>query len=224
MNFETDYTEERNIDTFKGGTFQRYRVIHWLEDVLKNFFSDPTNIKDERISKLLQLHDREAVQRFFLIGVPYAQDATMAGTTPMIVVSLGETSYPVNTFNLGASLPIAANNAMSRSSDIKHKVTRCNISIVTESYDGTVLLTDLVEDFLTLNEKLFKIDNPSISEFHVLGCSAPSMVKQGTASNAKSLYQMTIMISIAGGISWVTDTQGPVYRGMHVQNNIANSN
>lgn len=51
---EFDYTTKRDDDTLMGGALQGYRLIHWLADVLRNWFSDPINIKDERISKLLK--------------------------------------------------------------------------------------------------------------------------------------------------------------------------
>ena len=213
-----DYTEAGNHDSLRnrGGAMQNYRLMHWLADILKNFFSDPINIKDERICKLMNLQDSddEHLDSLFDVGTPYAQDTKKACSTPMIIVSLGQTQYPVKDFGIRSSPVMAENGAVHMSQSLKVKVVSCTISVATESYDGTMLLGGLIEDFLLINEKLFVQENSTLSEFTVQGSTEPQEIKVGTAANAKTIYQMKIAIQMAGSISWTTDTQGPLFRGI----------
>jgi hypothetical protein len=109
---------------------------------------------------------------------------------------------------------MAENGAVHMSQSLKVKVVGCTVSVATESYDGTMLLGGLIEDFLLINEKLFVQDNNTLSEFRVQGSTEPQEIKVGTAANAKTIYQMKIAIQMAGSISWTTDTQGPLFRGI----------
>ena len=217
MTITTDYTAKANANSMRRGTAQQYRLVHWLKDILKNFLCDPVNIKDERISKLLRLQDgasEETLRALFTVGLPYSKDSIKAGITPAIIVSLGDTAYPHTSFN---SLPPAITSEIgsrSMSSGVKYKAMGCGVSVLTESYDGTILLCGLVEDFLNINENLLLADSGMLSEFKVTGSSAPQELKAGGAHNAKTIYQSTIKISTLGGISWSTDTQGPVFRGL----------
>jgi hypothetical protein len=213
-----DYTEAGNQDSLRnrGGAMQNYRLMHWLADILKNFFSDPINIKDERICKLMNLQDSddEHLDSLFDVGTPFSQDTKKACSTPMIIVSLGQTQYPVKDFGIRPSPVMAENGAVHMSQSLKVKVVGCTVSVATESYDGTMLLGGLIEDFLLINEKLFVQDNNTLSEFRVQGSTEPQEIKVGTAANAKTIYQMKIAIQMAGSISWTTDTQGPLFRGI----------
>lgn len=218
-----DYTKEASQDTLKGGSLQGYRLMHWLSDILRNWFSDPINIKDERLARLLFRQDGDEdtqLKAVFDIGTPYSKDTKKACTTPMILVSLGDTKYPVTGFNAMGAGPIALNGATPASLGIKYKTITCIIYIITETYDGTVLLANLIEDFLNVNEKALIADNGTISEFHVLGLSAPSEVPENADATAKPAYQAGIQISVTGGISWTTDTQGPVFRGVSIAKSI----
>ena len=214
---EFDYTTKATQDTLKPGTLQGYRLVHWLADVLRNWMSDPINIKDERLCNLLLLQDGEGetmLKAKFDVGTPYAQETTKACTTPMIIVSLGETQYPVSTISQSVGATIAQNGAQAMYKGVKYRSIACHVTVYTESYDGTLLLAGLIEDFLVVNEQQLVMDNGSISEFHVVGSTAPSELKIGSNSNAKPTYQSTISVKVVGGISWHTDTQGPVFRGV----------
>lgn len=216
---ETDYTAEARTDTLRGGAMQSYRLLHWLADILRNWFSDPINIKDERIARLLRLQDGdtdETLDALFDIGTPYSQESKKACTTPMILVGLGESKFLNNPLNITGGVT-ALNGARVMHAGARFKQTALTVAVITESYDGTVLLAGLIEDFLCINEMALAKDNGSISEFHVHGSTAPQEIKQGTASNAKPVYQTTISLSAVGGISWTTDTQGPVFRGLTMQ-------
>lgn len=223
MPIEVDYTAQDNPNTLKGGAMQGYRLVHWLADILRNFLADPINVKDERIARILHLQDGdtpETLRALFDIGTPYSQETKKACTTPMILIGLGDTSYPVKQFNLMGSQPTALNGAIPMYKGMKYRTIDCTVSVDTESYDGTVLLAGLIEDFLCINEHQFVRDNPMIAEFHVVGSSAPKEVGIGQGSNAKPVYQTVIQVRTVGGISWYTDTQGPVFRGVSVEQNI----
>lgn len=214
-----DYTSQGNVDTLKnrGGAMQNYRLMHWLADILRNFLCDPVNIKDERICKLMNLRDgieEDQLNALFEVGTPFSQDSKKACSTPMIIVSLGQTQYPVRSIGSQLSPVMAENGAVHMSRNIKFKTVACTVSVATESYDGTMLLGGLIEDFLLINERLFVQDNNTISEFNVQGSSEPQEIKIGTSANAKTIYQMKIAIQMAGNISWTTDTQGPLFRGI----------
>ena len=212
-----DYTKKANPDTLKPGALQGYRLVHWLADILRNWFSDPINLKDERLCRLLRLQDGDtetSLKALFDIGTPYSQDTKKACTTPMIIVGLGQTSYPVKNFNAIGSGPVAENGAIPMYTGMKYKTIDCQITVLTESYDGTLLLAGLIEDFLCINERLLAADNGMIAEFNVLGSTAPQELRIGAESNAKPIYQTVISIRTVGGLSWYADTQGPVFRGI----------
>lgn len=216
-----DYTKEADKNTLKGGTLQGYRLMHWMADVLRNWFSDPINIKDERLARLLYRQDGDEetqLKAVFDIGTPYSKDTKKACLTPMILVSLGDTRYPIHNFNAMGAGAIALNGATPAAMGIKYKTIAMGVYVVTETYDGTVLLSNLIEDFLNVNENILIADNRSISEFHVVGSSAPTEIPENAEANAKPVYQAGIQISVTGGISWTTDTQGPVFRGLSIVN------
>jgi hypothetical protein len=216
-----DYTSAGNPDSLKdrGGAMQSYRLMHWLSDILKNFFSDPINIKDERICKLMNLQDtdEEHLDALFDVGTPFSQDTKKACGTPMIIVSMGQTQYPVKNFGVNQSGIMAENGAVHMSQSLRIKTVACTVAVATESYDGTLLLGGLIEDFLLINENLFVQDNHTISEFRVQGSTEPQEIKIGSSANAKTIYQLKIGILMAGSISWTTDTQGPLFRGIKFQ-------
>lgn len=135
----------------------------------------------------------------------------------MIIIGLGETQFPVPTVNLAGAGPIAECGAQPMYMGMRHKMIGCYISVATESYDGTVLLTGLIEDFLCINEYQLVQDNGMISEFRVRKTEPPKLIQQGTAVHAKPVYQAIIHVSAVGGVSWTTDTQGPVFRGIRVK-------
>ena len=222
MKITTDYTAEANLDTLKGGTFDPYRLLYWLKNVLENFMSDPINIHDPRLCHLLNMQngdDPQHLDALFEIGVTYSERTVKACTTPLIIISLGEAQYPVRGINEPGAGPIALNGAIPMYKGQQHKSLTLYVSIITEKYDSTVVLTNAVEKYLVINSNALVRDNGMISEFHLLGISAPQMIDAGTKSNAKPVYEQKIAITVTGGISWTTDTQGPVFRGIRIQQN-----
>lgn len=218
----TDYRQTANPDTMKGGAITSYRMLYWLKDILCNFMSDPINIKDDRICKILNMQDGatpEQLNALFNVGVAYSPETVKACTTPQILISLGPRQYPTGSINQIGSPPVATGWSSPMYQGCKHKVVNMVITIITEKHDSTVVFTDLIEDFLLINEINLVRDNGMISEFHVTGVSEPQFMKIGTSANAKELYLQKIGVTSVGGISWTTDTQGPVYRGITKQVN-----
>ena len=219
----TDYRQSSNPDTMKGGAITSYRMLYWLKDILCNFMSDPINIKDDRICKILNMQDGatpEKLNALFNVGVAYSPETAKACTTPQILISLGPRQYPGGSINQIGSPPVAIGWSSPMYQGCKHKVVNMIITIITEKHDSTVVFTDLIEDFLLINELNLVRDNGMISEFHVTGVSEPQFMQIGSSMNAKELYLQKISVTSVGGISWTTDTQGPVYRGVTQQVNI----
>jgi hypothetical protein len=220
MKVTTDYTKQANPDTMYGGAISSYRMLYWLKDILCNFMSDPINIKDERICKILNMQDGatpEQLNALFDVGVAYSESTKKACTTPMIFISLAPHQFPVRGINQIGASQTAIGGFKPMSMGCKHKIINMIITIMTEKYDSTVVFTDLFEDFLLINEDLFKLDNRMISEFHVTGVSAPEEQKIGQSAHAKVIYASKISVTAIGGISWTTDTQGPIFRGVEAQ-------
>lgn len=209
----TDYTGK---DSLKGALLNKYRFSHWLVDILRNFMSDPINIKDERLCKLLLAQDGSGVDEcraLFKVEVPFTADTRKACTTPAIFVSAGATEYPVRAFNaLGGDTKTLIGAKAAYSNSVLRKMAG-NIAVITESCDGTQLLAGLIEDFLVVNAFQLQQDG-MVSQLSVTGSSETKRIETGEAANAKDVYQIVIGITAIGGISWTTDTQGPVYRGI----------
>lgn len=216
----TSYTKASKVDTMQGGAISSYRMLYWLRDILANFMCDPINIKDARICKILNMQDGatpEQLNALFAIGVAYNESTKKSCTTPLIFISLGARQYPVRGINQIGSEPVALCGATPMHMGTKHKTINMVITIMTEKHDSTVVLTDLMEDFLLINETELIQDNGMISEFHVTGVSAPEMLQIGTGAHAKVIYQQKISIMTTGGIAWTRDTQGPIFRGVETQ-------
>lgn len=214
---ETNYTAEANIDTFKSGDFQPYRILHWMKDLLQNFFSASINLKDERLCGLLGFQDGKLptkLDAMFRVGVPFNPKSVIkAGTTPAIIVSVTDTSYPVPT--VCAAYPGQnALGGMARYQGAKHILMHMQIAVAAETYDGALLLSNLLEAFLATHEKEIMLDCASISQFNVTGSTGPQEISVDQSGNAKPLYQATIALSIVGGLSWLSYTQAPVFRGL----------
>lgn len=223
MAITTDYTAAANKDTLKGGAFDPYRLMYWLKNILENFLSDPINLKDARICKMLNFQDGdtpETLNALFDVGVGYSERTQKACTTPMILISLGEASYPVRGINEVGSGPVAWDGAIPMYKGMQHKELKLNITVLTEKYDSTVVFTNAIETFLIINSNQLVRDNGMISEFHVVALSAPQLEEPGKDTNAKAIYAQRITVSVTGGISWITDTQGPVFRGITPQVNM----
>lgn len=214
----TDYTAAANVDTLGPGQFQMYRIVHWLRDIICNLFSSSINIRDERLAGLLRLQDGELptqLDAMFRVDVPYNPKSIIkAGTTPAVIVSAGQSSYMNNTLTITGTVPTSLLKDAGAYTGCKLIKSTLQITTITESYDGTLLLSNLIEQFLATHELELRRDCPCLSQFTVLGASGPQEIPQDQLMNADSLYQSAIDISIAGSISWNTSTQGPLFRSL----------
>ena len=216
-NLQFDYTKETNKDTLCGAGLTQYRLVHWMVDILRNFMSDPVNMHDERLVRLLFGQDGkipETLDALFRIEPPYTRDVRKAGTTPAIMVSAGDETFPVGFVNIPPAVLPSTSGAAAAFSGHKIKQATLNIAVITESCDGTILLKDIIETFLVMHEQLLVWDNGSISEFHVTGASQVQAIQAGQAANAKPLYQQVLSVQVVGGLRWNVDTQGSVFNGM----------
>lgn len=221
MTVTTNYTKSANIDTLKGGTGQAYRVLHWITDVLKNFFSDPINIKDERLRSLLYKQDGntdETLNALFKIEAPFNPDSKKACTTPSVIVSVSDITYADPGFNLvGFHKKLDAGGDIIAAQSVFHKIINININILTESYEGTLLLSELICDFLQINKKSFLLDNKSVNGVVIQGLKGPDAIEVPNAFNAKPLYMSNLLLQVSAGVSNLIDTQGPTFRGVKQQ-------
>ena len=222
MKVVTDYTKQDNPDTLIGGAFSSYRMLYWLKDILCNFMSDPVNLKDDRICKILNFQNGatpEQLNALFRVDVAYSEKSPKACTTPMIFISLGPRQYTARGINQIGSEPVSICGFQPMNMGFRHKTVNMVITIMTEKYDSTIVFTDLFEDFLLTHEDLLKLDNGMISEFHVANVSEPEIIQIGQSPNPKVIYTQKISVIATGAISWTTDVQGPVYRGIDLQVN-----
>lgn len=217
----TDYTPQGNPDSLQPGILTAYRLMYWMVDVLKNFFADPINIKDERLQSLLWRQDDDSndarLHAVFDIGAGYSPTTVKAHTTPMMVVLVGDTTHDQEGLNLiGAPMNSLTGSVPMYQGSVT-KMIPLLISVTTESYDGTLLLAGIIADFLLMHEKLLITDCGMISTFKVLGVTAPK--KTDDEAQAKDTFESIIQISTSGSIGWVVDTQGPVFRGLRIKPN-----
>jgi len=216
MTVVTDYTERAQQNTLCSAPLTRYRFAHWLCDIVKNFMSDPEHIRDERLRGLLWPQDGvepDECRAVFKVGLPMSPDSRKAGVTPAILVSAGQQQYPVNSINagIGASYPESGTRVMYEGTAVRQVTGK--IAVVTESLDGTLLLCDILEDYLVTNTAGLVLDG-MVQSLKVEGSSEPVMIKAGEAGNAKELFQTVVSLTAIGGLSWEADTQGPVFRGL----------
>jgi hypothetical protein len=216
----TDYTSKGNPDSLEPGILTPYRLMYWMVDILKNFFADPINIKDERLQSLLWRQDDDSddarLHAVFDIGAGYSPTTVKAHTTPMMVVLVGDITNVEPGVNLQGAPMNAFRSAPMYLGNIV-KMIPLYISVTTETYDGTLLLAGIIADFLTMHEKLLVTDCGLISTFKVQGMTAPK--KTDDQAQAKDTFESIIQISTSGNLAWTVDTQGPVFRGLRIKPN-----
>ncbi len=214
----TDYTKQDNPNSLQPGVFSSYRIMYWMVDILKNFFRDPINIKDNRLQSLLWKQDDDSdearLHAVFDIGAGYAPFTQKAHTTPMMVVLVGDTTFVQGGINLQGAPRSSRSGAIPMYQGNVLKTMPLYISVTTESYDGTILLAGYIADFLLMHEKLLITDCGMLATFKVEGVSAPK--KTGDTAQAKDTYESIIQISTSGNVGWIVDTQGPVFRGLRL--------
>ena len=206
----TDYTEK---STLFQGFGQQYRISKYIKDILNNWFADQTNILDPRIKKLMYTKGQLS-KDCLKLGCAFDPNKIYAGTTPAIIVSVGDITYSPRHINQPGNPTFSKNPMRSPILDWVIKNIPIIISVITESYDGTLLLTELVEMFLKMNRNVIAHDINNISAIDVQQVGAVKEVPMGQAGNAKQLFASNIVMPVASILSWTSDTQGPVFRGV----------
>lgn len=214
---KTDYTDK---PTFQSGYAQQYRIQKYFKDILNNWFADSNNIKDPRILKLLYNSKGELNKDCIKTGCLYDPDGKYAGTTPAVVVGLGDIQYRHHPANRGGNVSFQSNRTQPPIYEWRLKVIPVSVTVITESYDETVLLTQLIQLFLTMNSVAIERDYNNLSSVAVMGVSAPQVIPSGQAGNAKQLFSSSISITASSALAWTFDTQGPVFKGITVTPNI----
>lgn len=217
MVITTDYTSKGSQDTLRTASLTRYRLAQWMSDILKNFFSDPVNIKDERLCGLLGISNDMDVpgicDSLVRVEMPYSSDARRACVTPAVLVSTGATKYTMVPINGGVG---AVSGSVMAQALFKRTVGRAidlNIAVLTESCDGTSMLADIIEDFLVINSVNFQGDG-MVQQLAVRGGTDTRRIPSTDGGNAKDLYQITLSAVASGALTWTEDTQGPTFRGV----------
>ena len=206
----TDYTEE---PTLFQGFGQQYRISKYIKDILNNWFADQRNILDPRIRKLMYVKG-QLNKDCLKLGCAFDPNKIYAGTTPAIIVSVGDITYNPRHINQPGNPAFNKNPMQSPILDWVIKNIPIIISVITESYDGTLLLTELVEMFLKMNLNVIAHDINNINAIDIQQVGAVKEVPTGQAGNAKQLFASNIVMPVASILSWTSDTQGPVFKGI----------
>lgn len=207
----TDYTQE---NTLNKGISQQYRLMKYFKDILNNWFADPINIQDSRLVSLLYDKQGNLNKDCIRTGTAFNPQKEYTGTTPAVIISLGDITYVKKTLGAGSTPGFDSNPMLPVVSDFKLKNIPIQISVITQNNDGTVLLTQLIQIFLGINCDSFVADNPSICAFNLSGVSRPQQIKASQVGNAKDLYMCQISTNAVGTLVWSKDSQGPVFKGI----------
>lgn len=206
----TDYT---NQNTFQSGIVQQYRLLKYIRDILINWFSDKRNIKDQRLHSLLYKDDQLNID-CIKIGSPFNTDSIYSGTTPSVYVGLQNIQYLGNGVNKGGNPQFGINPMQAPIMQYRLKNINFQINVTTQSYDGTVLLTELIQMFLVVNSSYIESDCNALNYFRVTGLTPIEVVQPSQIGNSKQIYNQKINVATCGAVTWVEDTQGPVFRGI----------
>lgn len=218
MAVTTDYTRQQ--DSFQPHIFQQYRLKKYFRDVLLNWLADPDNILDVRIRRML--FDAQGNLRRDLIktDTAFTKDSKYAGTTPSIVISGGAIQYSPRQVALSSAWPQSTSRSVIGHS--RRKAIGITFSVVTQDYDGTDLLAQLLQLFLLINAGAIVKDCKMISSFDVLRLDAPAAVE--TATQSKHVYGCNIHTQATGYVNWTEDTQGPIFKGLIQKANFNSNN
>lgn len=215
----TDYTTQ--LDTFQPGIFQQYRLKKYFRDVLLNWLSQPENILDNRIRKMLFQSNGQLKRQLIRVDTPFDKDSKYAGSTPSVVISGGPIQYQPRQVTLGPAWP-AIPTMRSAFGHTRKKSISLVFSVVAQDYDQVDLLTQLLQLFLLVNANSIVKDCPMLSSFDVLRLDAPTAVE--TSMHSKQVYSCSIHTQATGYVGWTEDTQGPVFKGLTKKVNFNSNN
>lgn len=205
-------------NTFPQNVLQQSRIIKYIRDIINNWFSDPINIRDQRLRR--QLFDNDQLKRGTIkIGTSFNDSNQFIGTTPDISVSLGDIIYQHPAINTIGNNAFASNPTLAPALNIHNKTIPIAITITTQSYDATMLLTQLLQLFIVANIDIIREDCAMLDTLRMHKITAPIPVQPGQAANARQLYKSVIQLVTVGHVMNAIDTQGPIFNGLQFTNN-----
>ena len=152
-------------------------------------------------------------------STPFDPDKVYSGTTPAILVSLGDIQYQASPVNTPGNMGFSTNPLQAPIKYNREKTVPMTVTVITQNYDGTILLAQLLQMFFVMNKPAIQADCNALSSFDIGQISAPTQVQEGQVGNAKKLYASNISIVTQCYVSWTMDTQGPVFKGVKVNSN-----
>lgn len=213
----TAYTEQ---STLVDGFGQQYRVSKYIKDILNNWFADSRNIKDQRLLKLMYNRKGQLNKDCIKMGCAFDPDKTYAGTTPAVTVGVGDITYSQRPVNEPGNPQFGDNPMQAPIMFWSIKTIPIIISVITQSYDGTLLLAQLIQLFLKMNCNAIQSDCNNVTAIDVQQVGAIQELSMGQAGNAKQVFASSITVPVSSVLSWTSDTQGPVFKGIGLTNNI----
>lgn len=214
MRVITDYTKQQ--DTFEPGIFSSYRLAKFIRGVVCNWAADQNNIQDKRLLGLFFGKDGKPNVDLCNIGTAFNKQSRYAGATPAITVSIGQAQYAPRDIALtgNAYIGMTQNNI---STSTRMKTIGVDVSVITQGYDSTMLLADMLQSYLLRNTIPIVEDCPMLAALDVTGIDATSVVE--TQTQAKQVYGTVVHLVATGYVCWTIDTQGPVFRGITLEHN-----
>lgn len=208
----TDYTAK--VDTLEPAIPSPYRLLKYMQGLLQNWASQQSNIQDQRLLGIFGSNQQIPQNIKCIIGQAFDADGKYAGTTPAFIVSLTDTTYEARpSFPGGDTTSVMQPNTRLLCS--RRQIMQFNITIITQSYDATLLLSQILARFLIRNAMYIAQDCRMLQSLQILKVDAPNLVE--TKMQSKQVYGAAIHGVTSSYLSWIVDTQGPVFKGVTVR-------
>lgn len=207
----TDYTKPES--TLKGCVLPS-RFASYLLDLLKIFFSDPRNIPVDEL-KCLKYVDGDTISAInssdVYLDVAWPEDQRISGKTPAILVNYGNSTHKktgiVSSVNTDGRFPGAG--------ALLSVDYEASLVIRTASYTGTQILTEMIFDYLRVFSNQIRQD-AGLSTFNIVHMTAPELSQ--SPGDVKDTFRASIVCKVSGTYVSITDTTGPVFRGVTIKN------
>ena len=194
------------IDTaYAGGhaspPLTRLGLSHWLRDALA-------------AEMALEAEASGRPQVPVHVGLPLNDDdAAMASDTPALLVSVGQSGYPLTPLNGLQPVTDPRTGIAPAGLFAVARTMAVAVTVLAESAEEAMGLADAAEARLLALSHHLPPDSPATA-LTVEGGSGAELVQTGAAGNPKPLYRETIRLSAHGGVTWSHDTRGPLFRGV----------
>ena len=194
------------IDTaYAGGhaspPLTRLGLSHWLRDALA-------------AEMALEAEASGRPQVPVHVGLPLNDDdAALASDTPALLVSVGQSGYPLTPLNGLQPVTDPRTGIAPAGLFAVARTMAVAVTVLAESAEEAMGLADAAEARLLALSHHLPPDSPATA-LTVEGGSGAELVQTGAAGNPKPLYRETIRLSAHGGVTWSHDTRGPLFRGV----------